>query len=188
MGTIRLDDIRDPEEGLRLVSKEPPNETLESRTRRKFWQYQFTQWRDWLAGDSAAIPRAIYCCKMTNHPPPQWLCDASVVFAEQGMSPMELERQNDFARHRMRWEAVVESQRRERELRATSPDTPHVSWLEHYERAAEALSRDGAVASIDTISGSYKLIQEAGGANVTLESYQRVARKFNRRRRKRARK
>src|SRR5262249_59460874 len=69
------DDIRDPEEGLRLVSKEPPNETLESRTRRKFWQYQFTQWRDWLAGDSAAIPRAIYCCKMTNHPPPQWLCD-----------------------------------------------------------------------------------------------------------------
>jgi hypothetical protein len=45
---------------------------------------------------------------------------------------------------------------------------------------------DGAVADPDTIGGSYKLIQRAGGTNATFESYQRVAQK--RRQKKHARK
>jgi hypothetical protein len=189
-GTTRLDDIQDPEVGLALVSGEPPNDTPEQRMVRKFWRSQFEQWRDWKAGDSLAIPRAIHCCRITNRPPPRWLDEASVESAERRMSSDERERQNDFARHLARWEAVVASHQRERELRAKSPDAPHVSWADHFERAAEAeiLSREGAVADSTTVGGSYKLIQRAGGRNATLESYKREAQKFNRRRKKHARK
>src|SRR5215469_10958890 len=98
MGTTRLDDIRHPEQGLALISKEPPNETPEQRKLRKFWQFQFMQWRNWLAGDSLAIPRAIYCCRVVGYPPPRWLMDASLQFAERGMFPKERDAQTDFAR------------------------------------------------------------------------------------------
>src|SRR5262249_15379862 len=199
-GTVRLDDIRDPEAGLAALSKDPPNETPESRKLRKLWQFQFKCWRDWLAGDSLAIPRAIYCCRNENQRPPRWLMDASVEFAEQGLSDTERERQNDFARHYRRWEAVEASKRRE--LRAREkPSVPRfwsapavvevldeaerdairtpkrMSPMDHFERATEILSRDDAVASVDTIIGSYKLIRHAGGASATFESYRRTAHK-----------
>src|SRR5262245_28165274 len=209
MGTIRLDDIQDPEAGLALLAKDdPPNETPESRKLRKFWQFQFECWRDWLAGDSLAIPRAIYCCRNENQRPPRWLMNASVEFAEQGLSDTERERQNDFARHYRRWEAVEASKRRELRAREKpsvpkfwsapavvevldeverdairAPCTKRMSSMDHFERAKEILSRDDVEASVDTIIGSYKLIRHAGGASATFESYRRTAHKSNRRRR-----
>src|SRR5262249_57859635 len=207
-GTVRLDDIRDPEAGLAALSKDPPNETPESRKLRKLWQFQFKCWRDWLAGDSLAIPRAIYCCRNENQRPPRWLMNASVEFAEQGLSDTERERQNDFARHYRRWEAVEASKRRELRAREKprtptvwstpvvdevvdeverdairTPRTKRMSLADHFERAKEVLSCDDAGANVDTITGSYKLIQRAGGATATFESYRRTAHKFNRRRR-----
>src|SRR5262245_2385513 len=228
MGTIRLDDIQDPEAGLALLSKErtgwwggldafeiwggwpieQSSETPESRKLRKFWRFQFECWRDWLAGDSLAIPRAIYCCRIENQRPPRWLMDASVEFAEQGLSDTERERQNDFARHYRRWEAVEASKRRELRAREKpsvpkfwsapavvevldeverdairAPCTKRMSSMDHFERAKEILSRDDVEASVDTIIGSYKLIRHAGGASATFESYRRTAHKSNRRRR-----
>ena len=185
MGTIRLDDIQDPEAGLAALSKDPPNETPESRKLRKFWQFQFECWRDWLAGDSLAIPRAIYCCHVVGHPPPRWLVDASVEFAERGMSPKELERQNDFARHHRRWQAVEAAKRRNHEQRVKYPRRASLSREDPYEKAVEILSRDEAEPNVLTITGSHKLIQEAGGTGATFESYRQVARRHNRRRRRR---
>ena len=52
-----LDKIQDPETGLALLSKLP---------KRLFWQFQFTQWRDWRAGDVLAFGRAIDCCSLLN--------------------------------------------------------------------------------------------------------------------------
>jgi hypothetical protein len=189
---IALDRIEDPEQGVALLSKDPPDETPEQRKLRKFWLFQFECWRDWLAGDSLAIPRAIHCCYVARQLPPRWLVNASVEFAERGLSGAEKERQNDFARHYARWEAVEASKRRERyereELRTKSPKVrrrlpPRMSSDDHFHRAADVLDKSEAVASVDTIIGSYKLIQYAGGANATFESYRRAAKKFNRHRR-----
>src|SRR5262249_4471399 len=141
-------------------------------------------------------------------PPPRWLVDASVEFVEQGLSGTEKERQNDFARHYRRWEAVEASKRRELRAREKprtptdwsipgvvevvdeverdairTPRTKPMSLPDHFERAKEVLSCDEAGANVDTITGSYKLIRRAGGANATFESYRRTAREFNRRRR-----
>src|SRR5262249_53529851 len=102
----------------------------------------------------------------------------------------EMERQNDFARHMARYDAVLASHQRERELRATSPDVPRLSWVKHLERAAESeiLRREGAVADLTTVGGSYNLIRKAGGRDASLDSYKREAQKLKRRRKKRARK
>jgi hypothetical protein len=62
-----LDKIQDPETGLALLSKLPKRqETPEQRRKRLFWQFQFTQWRDWRAGDVLAFGRAIDCCSLLN--------------------------------------------------------------------------------------------------------------------------
>src|SRR5262249_30047675 len=82
---IVLNLIKDPEEGIALPSKDPPNETPEQRKLRKFWLFQFECRRDWLAGDSLAIPRAIHCCYVARQPPLRWLVNASVEFAERGL-------------------------------------------------------------------------------------------------------
>jgi len=186
MGTIRLDDIQDPEAGLAALSKDPPNETPESRKLRKFWQFQFECWRDWLAGDSLAIPRAIYCCRITHQPPPRWLVDASLQFAERGMFPKERDTQTDFARHHRRWELVEASIRRHDKLQVGSPRRADSFKEDPVERAAEIWNQTEPAVSDDTIRDSHRLINEAGGVRATFESYRRVAHKRNRHNRRRA--
>jgi hypothetical protein len=205
---IILDLIEDPEQGIALLSKDPPNETPEQRKLRQFWLFQFTQWRNWLAGDSLAYLRAIHCCRVEGQPPPRWLDKAGIDFLEQGLSGTERERQNDFARHYRRWEAVEASKRRELRAREKplaptfwstpvvvevideaecdairTPCNKRMSLADHFARAKEVLSCDDAGSNVDTITGSYKLIQRAGGASATFESYRRTAHDFNRRRR-----
>jgi hypothetical protein len=205
---IVLDLIKDPEQGIALLSKDPPNETPEQRKLRRFWLFQFTQWRNWLAGDSLAYLRAIHCCRVEGQPPPRWLDKAGIEFVEQGLSGTERERQNDFARHYRRWEAVEASKRRELRAREKpltptfwftpvvvevidkaerdfirTPRNKRMSLADHFERAKEVLSCDDAGGNVDTITGSYKLIQRAGGASATFESYRRTAHDLNRRRR-----
>jgi hypothetical protein len=197
---IVLDLIEDPEEGIALLSKErtgwwggldafeiwggwpiePPSETPESRTLRKFWQFQFTQWRYWLAGDSLAIPRAIYCCRVMHQPPPRWLVDASVQFAERGMLPKERDAQTDFARHHRRWELVEASIRRHDKLQVESPRRAGNFNEDPVERAAEILNQTEPAVSDDTIRDSHRLINDAGGAHATFESYRREAHQRNR--------
>src|SRR5262245_22047037 len=186
MAAIRLDDILDPEQGLALISKEPPNETPEQRKLRRHWLYQFECWRDWLAGDSLAIPRAIYGCRVTHQPPPRWLIDASLQFAERGMLPKERDAQTDFARHHRRWELVQASIRRHDKLQVESPRRSGSFKEDPVERAAEILNRSEPAVSDDTIRDSHRFINDAGGAHATFESYRREAHKRNRHNRRRA--
>jgi len=186
MAAIRLDDILDPEQGLALISKEPPNETPEQRKLRRHWLYQFECWRDWLAGDSLAIPRAIYGCRVTHQPPPRWLIDASLQFAERGMLPKERDAQTDFARHHRRWELVQASIRRHDKLQVESPRRAGSFKEDPVERAAEILNRTEPAVSDDTIRDSHRFINDAGRAHATFESYRREAHKRNRHNRRRA--
>src|SRR5262245_49800500 len=86
---ILLDLIGDPEEGIALLCKDPPNETPEQRKLRKFWLFQFECWRNWRAGDSVAYVRAVMSCYTDRRPPPRWVKDASIEFIERGISGQE---------------------------------------------------------------------------------------------------
>src|SRR5262249_854697 len=50
--------IQDPETGLALLAKRPPEQEWD----RLFWQNQFTLWRHWRAGDMQAVSHAVTCC------------------------------------------------------------------------------------------------------------------------------
>jgi hypothetical protein len=52
-----------------------------------------------------------------------------------------------------------------------------MSWDECWPRAAEMLKGTENAGSADTVRKSYILIQAAGGAEITLESYQRAVQK-----------
>src|SRR5262249_26032043 len=47
-----------------------PAETPEQKRARQFWQLQFTDWRDLLAGDTLAVSRAVIDCALFNRSPP----------------------------------------------------------------------------------------------------------------------
>src|SRR5262249_2279429 len=103
---IELDRIQDPETGLALLARRPDETTPEQERKRLFWQFQFMQWRDWRAGDTLAVPRAIACCRLLNRAPPRWLCDATLELSEQRMSDDEKRAYTDLTKHYLRWQAV----------------------------------------------------------------------------------
>jgi hypothetical protein len=161
MGGLILDDIQDPAEGLALLAKKPAHEMMpEQKRNRLFWRFMFTQWQNWLTGDTLAIGRAIACCGLLHRAPPRWLRNAVVELVDQRMSPAERRLQSALHVHMMRWEAV-------RVARENSN-----TWDDSWEVAAEMLAGGDAAGASDTMRASYALIQDAGGSDATLASYQ----------------
>ena len=180
---IVLDLITDPEEGIALLSKDPPDETPEQRRLRKFWLFQFECWRNWQAGDSTAFVRAVIHCRAEHQPPLRWLCNASLEFLEQGISRLEQKGQTAFLMHHARWTAVSAMKRRIAELRKKFPRRADTSRQNPFEQAAEIRERAGDTVTANTIETSYQLIEDAGGPAATFKSYRHSAKKFNRHRR-----
>lgn len=171
-----LDDIRDPEIGLALLAKGngQPQAPEQNRTR-LFWRFQFMQWKAWIAGDRLAICLALYACKVFSKPPPRWLLEASMDFAERGMTPGERREQGKLQEHLLRWEAV-KLVRGQRPFDGRNRDNPS-SWNDAWAEAAEMLAMKRAAVSADTVKASYALVQAAGGKDITLDSYRRELRR-----------
>jgi hypothetical protein len=158
---LELDRL-DPETGIQVLSRVPPDETLEQARKRLFWRFQSEQQRDWRAGDVLAPARALFACKALSKPPPHWLVEAFLAMIERRLSDAERRQYGDFTRHRLRWQAVKQCRDR-----GTSWDD---SWL----AAADMLAGTDASGSDETVRSSYKLIQNAGGEKATLVSYRRA--------------
>src|SRR5262249_1514389 len=101
--SIEFNAIQDPETGLALLAKRPPEQEWD----RLFWQDQFTLWRNWRAGDAQAVSHAVTCWRFYKRPPPLWLCYASIELYERWCIPDDEKRERgDLTRHFLRWEAV----------------------------------------------------------------------------------
>jgi hypothetical protein len=166
---VALNEIEDPETGLALLAEAPAPQTPEQERTRLFWTEQFKQWRQWRAGDKLAFCRALVACQKCHKPPPRWLCDASLI-AVQGMTRAELREQAALSDHIRRWQAVQAA----RGLRPwdgrnnPKPGTWEDAWAEAADRLGE---------SDRTVRESYTLVQAAGGADITLETYRREVRR-----------
>jgi hypothetical protein len=172
---VAFQDIKNPAEGLRLLSGIPPinqtpaGMTPEQHRIRLFWFLMFTFWQQWRDGDTLALPRAVYLCKMQRQPPPQWLVNATTELVNARMSDDERRRHGDFMRCLMRWQAVQTA----RGLGPGAPrdQEPDISVEKACEQAEEALRGTEAEASAPTIMVSYSAIKRAGGAQASLASY-----------------
>jgi hypothetical protein len=177
-----LDHIEDPETGLALLAKHPNKETPEQTLNRLFWCNQFTQWRDWRAGDVLAVSRAQMSCALSNRRPPTWLCKAVHELCGQCMPDKDKRAYGDLAKHVQRWRAVevvrgrYKGDPRNYRRKVQSDDI----WPE----AAKLVAGTNAEADAETVGKSHALIRRAGGHDVTLQSYRRKVRKRERRRKK----
>jgi hypothetical protein len=162
---VILNRIRDPEEGLALLAKrpaDPAEETPESKHLRKFWTHVFTEWRDGLAGDTLAFMRALLACSHCHKPPPRGLIDAMIAQASKLMSPAEQRDHAALARHMVRWKAVQAALAEGR------------SYAGAREAASASLACSDAAGEPRTVRESYEIINDAGGARVSLKSYRRA--------------
>jgi hypothetical protein len=167
-------DKMDPAAGLALLS-DRPGETSEQRRKRLFWKFMFAQRLAWLAGDTLAIARAVAACSRLHEPPPRWLEDAINTHIDRRMSAAEKRQQRDLASHLMRWEAVLLARGgRPWDARNNEGGMP---WDDCWPAASDMLAGTEAESSAETVRGSYKLIQKAGGEHTTLETYRRALRR-----------
>jgi hypothetical protein len=174
--------IQDPETGLALLAKCPAAETPEQERERQFWQHQFTDWRDWLAGDVLAVGRGVQDCVLFNGLPPFWLEKASILLGVQCMSDDEKRARSDINMHWRRWKAV-------KLVRGQHPKDPDnfkskVKGDDVWEEAAKLVKGTAAEGDAETVRKSYQLIQRSGGVRVTLPSYKRDMREHGRRRKR----
>jgi hypothetical protein len=166
-----LDHIEDPETGLALLANRPGEETPEQALNRLFWQDQFTHWQNWRAGDVTAVWYALCSCALSRRPPPTWLCKAVGKLCERCLSDDEKRAYGDLKKHIRRWEAVEV-------VRGQYPGDPRnykrgMLGDAVWEEAAKLVADTDAEALADTVRKSYALIKNAGGHDVTLQSYKR---------------
>lgn len=174
--------IQDPQTGLALLSKRLGEETPEQEQERQFWQLLFVDLRDWRAGDVLAVARALTDCWLFNRPPPFWLLKACTSLCVQCMPPAEKRARGAMNKHFLRWKAV-------KLVRGRHPNDPRnytekLLGDEVYEEAAKMLAATGIKCRAETVKKSYQLIEQAGGAQVTLPSYKREVEKRDRLRRR----
>jgi hypothetical protein len=179
-----LELIQDPEIGLALLAKHSVEETPAQTRFREFWQYQFTYWQAWRAGDVEAIAHAITCCMSYNQRPPLWLCRAGYELHEQCRPGDEKRELNALREHFLRWKAVElvcgrrlgDPRNYRRRVRGDAV------WAE----AAKLVVGTNAEASAETVRKSHALVRRAGGAELTLANYRReVEREMEKRERRR---
>jgi hypothetical protein len=173
-----FDQIEDPEVGLALLTK-LPTETPERSLNRLFWQIQFTNLRDWLAGDVLAVGRALTTCMLgKKRPSPTWLCRAVNELCVQHMSPSDKNDYTNMMEHFMRWEAA------ERAHRQLLKDPRNRKMKVHNKtvlaEAVKMLVGTKAECGEETVKKSHLLIKRAGGSQVTLENYKRAVEKRDR--------
>jgi hypothetical protein len=167
-----LDLIPNPETGLALLAKLPAAETSEQEQERQFWQLQFTDWRDWLAGDVLAVARGLTDLLPFNKRPPRWLLKANLTVCMQSMSDGEKRKRRDMNKHWHRWKAVkLVRGRHPKDPRNFTPGKVRGDAV--WEEAAKLVADTDAGVSDETVRKSYALIDGAGGAQVTLPSYRR---------------
>jgi hypothetical protein len=156
------------------------NETPEQERERQFWQLQFTDLRDWRAGDVLAVARALVDCLLFNRPPPFWLLKASLELCMRHMSNAEKRARGGMIKHFLRWKAV-------KLVLGRHPNDPRsfkrkvrgdAVWAE----AAKLVAGTSAEAAPETVRQSYRLIRRAGGTQVTLPSYRHEVEERDRRR------
>jgi hypothetical protein len=185
--SFELDLIRDPETGLALLAKCAGGKTPEQERERLFWQLQFMAMRDWRAGDTLAVSRALTDCSLFNRPPPFWLLKTGSELCVLGMSAAEKRARRAINKHFLCWKAVKLVRGRHpkdpRNYKKKVRDNDAV-----YEEAAKMLAVTGIKLRAGTVKKSYTLINRAGGAQVTLPSYKReVKREMEKRKRRRER-
>src|SRR5215475_7986982 len=154
--------IEDPETGLALLAKCPAAETSEEKRERQFWQLQFVAWRDWRAGDTLAVSRAVIDCALFIRSPPFWLQKASVSLGMQCMSDGEKRSRRDMNEHFLRWKAV-------KLVRGQHPKDPRnfkrkVHPDDVWEEAAKLVAGTDPEVRPGTVRTSYALIRRAGGS------------------------
>ena len=174
--------IGDPETGLALLAKCSAAKTPEQEQERQFWQLQFTDWRDWLAGDVLAVARGVTDCSLFNRPPPFWLLKANVSLCMQSMSDADKRSRRDIQKHWLRWKAV-------KLVLGRHPNDPRnykrkVQGDAVWEEAAKLVADTDPEVQADTVKKSYALIRHAGGTQVTLPSYRREVEERDRPRRR----
>ena len=174
--------IQDPETGLALLSTPPDKETPEHEQERQFWQLQFMAWRDWLAGDTLGVSRAVVDCMLFNRPPPFWLVKACSSLGVQCMSDGEKRARGAMNKCYRRWKAVklVRGQHPKDPLNYEKKMRGDAVWVE----AAKLVAGTDAEADDQAVRKSYALIKRAGGTQVTLPSYRREVEKRDRSRRR----
>jgi hypothetical protein len=159
---VMLDDIRDPEAGLALLSKRPDEETPEQSRRRRFWTFVFTEWRDGLAGDSLAFMRALLACSYRGEAPPRGLVDALIAREIERMSQEERQDHAAMTRHKARWEAMRAALAKGRSYEAARA------------AASARLASSDAAGEPRTVRESYEIINDAGGERASLTTYRRA--------------
>jgi hypothetical protein len=167
--------IRDPEVGLALLAKCPAAKTPEQTREHQFWQLQFTDWRDWLAGDVLAVSRGITDCWLFKQPPPFWLLKAISSLCHGRMSDGEIHDCSTMNTHYQRWKAVklVRGRHPKDPRNYKDPVQGDAVWAE----AAKLVAGTEAEGIPDTMKKSHALIRRGGGARITLPSYKRAIKK-----------
>ena len=180
-----LDEIQDPEVGLALLAKRPEGATPEQAHDLLFWQIQFTQWRDWRAGNVQAVTVAVLSCALNKKPLPLWLNRAINELCEQRMSRRDKDAPRNMRVHFIRWEkAELEYRQRQGDPRNRKKKIGDADWA----AAAARLAGTDAACSAETVKKSHQLIKRAGGARATLASYRREVKKRDQRRERRHKK
>lgn len=127
--------------------------------------------RQWRAGDRTAPARAIRECAHGQLPPPWWVVEAFGELTVVAMSEDEKRARLEWHKHRIRWEALAELRERKLELLARGDDRG-MTWDRAREAVSEMLAGGVAEGSDDTVKYSYDLVEEAGGAAATFQTYQ----------------
>ena len=162
---IALDRL-DPETGIQLLSRVPPDdETPEQARLRQFWRHQFEMQLNWRAGDPLAPAKALYACEALGMPPPLWLLKAVLEMTERRLSGAERRQYGDLTDHMRREQALREALGR------------GMTWEAAQVAASDKLAGTDAAGEPETMQKSYNLVQKAGGEKVTLVSYRRAARR-----------
>jgi hypothetical protein len=94
--------------------------------------------------------------------------DAFSALIERATPASERRRQRDFKTHMNRWRAVVELYEQDATLEKC------------WSAASARLANTEAAGAEDTIRDSYRLIERAGGARATLDSYRAAVRRRDR--------
>jgi hypothetical protein len=171
-----LDHIEAPDIGLAWLAKRPAKMTPEQALSCLFWQNQFTEWRNWLAGDELAVWRALMASKLGNKEAPIWAVRAVYKLS---VSPADRRARDDMENHC--WRALAKEL-----VRGRVPGHPL-----NYERpvrgddvdkeAAKLAAEMGIKGGADAVHASCTLINNAmttwnGFQAVTLQSYKDAVR------------